>query len=247
MDDFWAWIRDDLQDTVLGIAPGLNVDLGRIFVQGESAGGYLSIQLALSHTGSPSIQTSEENQSQIRVISADYPMLNLRDRYWNEDFPKPMFGAAQKPVSVIDNHLASIRSAPTRPIVTNANMEGERAELMIAIIQRGRFVELLGGDQDSAPGKRRINPEDRIIDGFKLPPTILIQGIEDSAVPVEGTDKFVELVKQHNAVNGLEKNSDLLVYVRESGDHGFDTGLHLNSTRWLVEIVVPFVEKYWLS
>ncbi|KAH8093830.1 hypothetical protein DFH11DRAFT_1823072, partial [Phellopilus nigrolimitatus] len=48
LDDFWAWLGRDLNDVVYK-AHGLHADLDKVLVEGESAGGYLALQVGLSH------------------------------------------------------------------------------------------------------------------------------------------------------------------------------------------------------
>lgn len=56
-------------------------DLDKVLVEGESAGGYLAAQSMLLHP--------EINISAMILV---YPMVHLRDRFWDESYEKPMFG-----------------------------------------------------------------------------------------------------------------------------------------------------------
>ena len=243
IDDFWAWLENDLPSILH--QRGIDGDFDRVLVAGESAGGYLAVQTALSY-GIP----KSSHSPRIRAIVPHFPMLNLRSRYYSEAFEKPILGLPQLPASIIDEHLASIASAAKKPVVTNAPMvELPRGALAIALVQHGRFTAVLGEDRDPTPGKRRLHPEDRIIDGRKLPPTILLHGIDDSAVPVDGSDAFVEFLKETKGVYGLEegrKVDEVLQYVKVPGDHGFDADMKIGDEKW-IDKAVEFIERHWLQ
>lgn len=51
MVDFWAWLGRDLPSIIQ--ENGIEVDMDRVLVSGESAGGYLALQIALSFNLSP--------------------------------------------------------------------------------------------------------------------------------------------------------------------------------------------------
>ena len=67
MEDFWAWTRSELPKILKNRASGHVMDLSKLFLTGSSGGGYLSIQLGLSHP------------EQISVLGMIYPLLDLKD------------------------------------------------------------------------------------------------------------------------------------------------------------------------
>ncbi|THH04847.1 hypothetical protein EW145_g5225 [Phellinidium pouzarii] len=252
MHDFWNWLASDLPITIETSFPGLGVDLDRVLVQGGSAGGYLSVQVALqnfkpapSEDKGPSVPFPK-----IRALIIMYPMLDLRAPHWTQDYHKQIYNLPQYPNSLIDEHITAIKNAAIKPVLSNANLVGTfRGKLAIAVVQRGRLVELLGDEKDPAPGKRRLITEDRVKDGRKLPPTFFIHGIDDSGVPIGVTDRFIELLKEHKAVDGMEKgkaDTEVLRFARVPGEHGFDSDLGAESTEWMKE-GLAFVEQYWLN
>lgn len=83
LDDFWAWMQNDLASTIASAQPTSSIqpDLSKILVAGESAGGYLAAQSMLLH---PEIHMS--------AVILVYPMVHLRDRFWDEKYEKPMYG-----------------------------------------------------------------------------------------------------------------------------------------------------------
>lgn len=87
--DFWAWTQRDLPIELARLAPGYAVDLTRLGVVGESAGGYLSVQSALLH---PEVG--------IKAVIASYPVLDVDSRFFLEAYNKPILGTPQQPVSI---------------------------------------------------------------------------------------------------------------------------------------------------
>ncbi|KAL5536369.1 hypothetical protein ACEPAF_191 [Sanghuangporus sanghuang] len=256
--DVWDWVRNNLSQVVQMEYAGLQPDLSRILLAGSSAGGYCAFQLALSHyeTGARA-----QGEPRPRAALALYPYVSVRTPYWTEAFTKHIFGTPQLPSSILDDHLASIASVRARtgkqPIVTSVpmlNSEGkftDRALLAVCAQQHGRILELFGPERDTTPGKRRMFPEDRIIDGRKLPPTVIIHGVQDSISPVEGSDLFIEHLQKYNAIDSLdhgEGKEKVLRYFRLPGEHLFETELRLEeeSVDW-VKDAAGFIEKNWLG
>ncbi|KAI5118649.1 hypothetical protein M0805_002569 [Coniferiporia weirii] len=256
LDDFWKWLARGLPDAVHASCAGLKIDLDRVLVGGESAGGYLSVQVGLSSLDLASKESESQPSTQtlpsprVRALVCAYPVLSLRAPYWTKDYHKQIFDNPQYPNSLIDERLASVKNATTRSVVSNADLVGTpRGQFAIALVQRGRLLEVLGEDSDLTPGKRRLHPEDRVEDGSKLPPTFFIHGIDDSAVPYGVTDRFVELLKKHKAVDGMEggnEDGEVLQFAKVPGEHGFDNSIRLDSTDW-VKDVASFVKKHWLK
>lgn len=84
LDAFWSWMQNDFPSSLLRGYPSSNIkpDMDNILVAGESAGGYLAAQSMLLH--------AEVNIAAVILV---YPMVHLRDRFWNESYPKPMYGS----------------------------------------------------------------------------------------------------------------------------------------------------------
>lgn len=93
-----------------------------------------------------------------------------------------------------------------------------------------------------------MHPEDRIADGAILPPFLLLQGNDDIIVPVNGAERFVEILKKYKAVYGLAEGKDeseVLKLIIKPGGHGFDSST-IDNEEYLRESVT-FVEKHWLE
>ena len=81
---------------------------------------------------------------------------------------------------------------------------------------------------------------------FKSP---LGQGFFFLTFPVDGSDTFVEFLKEKKGVYGLEEGRDVdevLQYVRVPGDHGFDADMKIGDEKWIYK-AVEFIERHWLQ
>ncbi|KAH8698946.1 Alpha/Beta hydrolase protein [Talaromyces proteolyticus] len=233
MDSFWRWLRQGGVDTLLAKNgfECLQIDHDQTLVLGESAGGYLAMQLALSYP------------DDIQALIAVYPLLDLQSEFYTRAYSKPISGVQNRPLSVIEDHLDSIRSTPRdrlRP-VTEADPP-DRLELSFAVVQHGRFLEFLGQDNPRLFPIKRITDDidaDAAGKGERLPPMFIFHGKDDSAVPYQGTIRFIET---------LTKTRPLAKYRLESlpGDHGFDIGTSIGSWRWLQD-GLQFIALAWLK
>ncbi|THH06379.1 hypothetical protein EW145_g4129 [Phellinidium pouzarii] len=257
--DFWKWLGNEFSVAVRNEYPGLQPDLDRVFLVGESAGGYLALQTALSFYKPEGRAT--ESGLRIRVAAAQYPLVSIRTPIWTQDYHKEILGQPQYPNSKVDNHLAAIAAARTStgkqpvetniPMMTAALVPTPRAQLAVAIQQRGRYVDILGPERDTSHGKRRLHHEDRIEDGAVLPPVLFVHGVDDQICPVEGTDAFIEHLRKYQGIDGLAQGkaeSEVLKYCKVPGEHLFDTEVNLSedTDEW-VKDAAAFVEKNWLE
>jgi len=154
-------------------------------------------------------------------------MLDFKDPWYTQSYPKAFFGGPQLPISIIDDHIAAMRPGE----FISAADPPERVELMIAVGQHGRWSSLIGTD-------RTLFPFEMIKTAKSYPPLFIYHGRDDSAVPVEGTPKFVEAFKQ------IFPENKVLMKI-EPGNHGFDSSAEL-SDPWLKE-GLEFVAAEWLK
>jgi len=167
LDDLWNWLHSGLPDTLeKSVSIGLRADLDRIMTEGDSAGGYLSIQLAMNHP------------AKIRACIAEFPCL---------DFKSPHFsgigsGMPAGTFSLVDQHLATVGKN-----IASSDMNLSRFPLINAMIQEGRLLDFFGDDP-------RLFPLQRVEAGDDIPPLFIIHGLNDSIVPVDGSTKFVKLL-----------------------------------------------------
>jgi len=219
MADFWSWTRNSLPGELEKVAPGVEIDLERIAVAGESSGGYLAIQSALLH---PEVG--------IKAVIASYPVLDVTSDFFTKAYEKPIFGLPQQPKDLVEKHIVSIK--PETIVAADPSDPLSRIGLAFAVVQQGRYLELLGEDQ-------RVQPLENL-KGFKgeLPFLFVFHGKQDSAVPVEGTEAFEKLLKE------VRPDAEAK-FAYEDGEHGFDGACSLE-TSWLAEGLRE-TEKAWLG
>jgi acetyl esterase/lipase len=77
-------MQNGFEPALLSVYPSstIKADMDKILVAGESAGGYLAAQSMLLHP-----------EANIAAVILVYPMVHLRDRFWDESYEKPMFGS----------------------------------------------------------------------------------------------------------------------------------------------------------
>ncbi|KIW65576.1 hypothetical protein PV04_07822 [Phialophora macrospora] len=224
--DFWTWFRDDFPGYLGAEAAGLEVDLGQVLVTGESAGGYLSIQSALGSSGglaSASIAT--------------YPVLDVGSPFYTEEYEKVVLGAPTVPRDVFAGHVAAVEEDAKngkKRVVTSATPP-DRLPFALSIVQQGLYRTLLGEEKILYPLERIDDVEAR-----DVPPILIIHGREDSAVPVDGSEKWVKKAR--------EKFGDgKVALIVQPGEHGFDTNPTVTlETPWLKDGLVRITEA-WLG
>jgi acetyl esterase/lipase len=215
--DLWLWVKSSLPSILS--SHGIKIDLNNIAVAGESAGGYLSIQCALLH---PDLK--------IRAVISAYPVLDVTDRFFTEAYDKPIRGWPPLPQSVVEDHLKAIK--PGRIVPGDYKDPLERLPLAIATLQHGRYLEFLGSDPKLMP----IEVLKTLQADHYLPFLFVFHGLQDSAVPVEGTQKFEQVLRK-------VRPDARARFVYESGEHSFDKEATLE-TPWL-KIALEEFEQFW--
>ncbi|KFZ23672.1 hypothetical protein V502_01855 [Pseudogymnoascus sp. VKM F-4520 (FW-2644)] len=167
--DFWEWTLQSLSTFVAEKWPGLILDLARIAVSGESAGGYLALQSGFLF---PS--------ADIKVVMGQYCAI-YPDIKWR---PGPGEGAVEAN-EFIEAYLAQIKPGDIR--LTSPFPEG--MDLGNAMRQSGRYNEWIGEDE-----RLRLDYCLRTVEN--IPPIWIMQGIEDSRVPKESTDTMVARIRE---------------------------------------------------
>lgn len=195
------------------------------------SGGYLAMQLALSY------------YKQVRGLITAYPMLDITDRHYTQPYSKPIINVTNRPIELLERHLELLRTARAKgqnPIVTEADPP-DRMELSFCIVQHGRYLDFFG----TKPG--RLFPMDRITDnldadasnqGAELPPMFIFHGAQDSAVPLNGSERFVQALKKHRPRAKVH-------FEKQPGDHGFDFSATLQ-TEWL-KSGLEMIGQAWLE
>ena len=163
----------------------------------------------------------------IKAVIGLYPQLDMRDRFFNAKFDKHPFGMPMLPNEIVDAHVAAI--APGA-VVTSA-YPPSRLDVACSMVQNGRVVEFLGESKELFPIEMVALVEN-------MPAVLIVHGKDDSAVPVAGSERFVEALKKKLPESAVRLD------VRP-GEHGFDGDATMEQ-KWLKEDV-DFITGYWLA
>jgi acetyl esterase/lipase len=226
VEDFWAWVHSPALADLLA-AHGAEADLARILSAGESAGGLLSIALALAHP-------------EIRACTAAYPCVDLAAEAFNAPREVLPFGISQDK-GLIEKTIEDVLKAG---VVESSIEEHERLVFMLALVQHGALGELYergaGGE-----GREVRYPAVRIEGvGARIPVggIAIIHGRGDSVVPVGESERFVGRAKE--IFKGVPGGDRIVLTIRD-GEHGFDAGVRYEED-WLKDTFKGAVDA-WLE
>ncbi|CAI6335464.1 unnamed protein product [Periconia digitata] len=205
LSDFWDWLLKNRKlDTYLASKDvQLEIDYTKLFVTGDSAGGYMALQSAV-----------QRPEGEIKVVLAQYPMTNV-SRRTPDDRP---FGVAPPPKTWLDTYIQSMKPGDIRSS-SDPTTDQSRKPLSSALNAYQRFEEFFG------TGKS-LWPVTAIGDAKSWPPTTIFHGRQDSAVAFEDTEVFVEKVMK------MFKDTEIRLVARD-GDHGFDMETKEDEEEWL--------------
>jgi len=216
-----SWVEHDLEPYLRSVGSPITPDLTKLAVYGESAGGYMAIQAAL------------QRPDLIKAVIGAYPVTYLDSPWYTAaSTTKSPFGAPQVPQIVLDNYLSSMKSEPGK-IVTEA-IPMARMDIAFACLQGGRFDELFGNEEELFLAK----VVEKMSGKEKLPYLFVLHGKQDSAVPCEHSERFVELWSSKFGGHRVKG-------AFEDGEHGFDSEATLD-TEWLKNGLLG-VTKAWLG
>jgi len=144
---------------------------------------------------------------------------------------KKIFGAEDVPKEVLEDFLKSEQ----RTEIVSSIVPPGRFEIAFSIAQQGRKGEFWG-DED-ALGVFGVMERRNVAEGW--PKMVVFHGLDDTAVPVDGSVEFEEKVRGKFGKGHLK-------LVLEKGEHGFDGEADLEETGWLKEGLEGIAEA-WLG
>lgn len=208
ISDLWKWVHGDLQPFLSHTAAAAPIiDLAHILVVGDSSGGWLAMQSALTQpTGS------------IKAVIGLYPQFDMRDPFCTTKFEKSLFGVPMLPTEIVDAHVAAMAPGAA---VTSAYLPS-RLDITCSMVQNGRVLEFLGEEKE-------LFLVEMVAMAEHMPAVLIVHGREDSAVPVAGSGRFVEALKKKRPGSAVRLD------VRPGG-HGFDGDATIEE-KWLKEDV----------
>ena len=175
LSDLWIWVHSNLQSFVSHTAAAApQIDFAHTLVVGDSAGGWLAMQSALTQPA-----------GSIKGVIGLYPLLDIRDPYYSTKLEKQLLGMPMLPTKVIDAHVATMTPGA---VVTNASLP-LRADIMCSMVRNGRILEFLGETQE-------LFPVETVTLAEHMPALLILHGKEDSAVPAGGSERFVKALTE---------------------------------------------------
>ncbi|OQD81888.1 hypothetical protein PENANT_c024G09008 [Penicillium antarcticum] len=228
LGDIWSWLHSpSLKKLLASHSAPTEIDLDRILTAGESAGGLLSIQLALSHP------------AEIRAATAAYPPVDIGSDDYKLPREKPCFGT-HVPESVIkaEENAATIGTAESSILAQS------RLVYMLAALEHGTLNDLYEKGAEGVP-RSVLYPMVKLEEpGVEIPVggIAVIQGQQDSVVPAGGVEKFMGRVQEITA--GKAGNEGVVLALRD-GEHGFDLDVRYNED-WLKD-TFKFAVDAWVK
>lgn len=229
LEDFWTWLRSSsVAELLSSQANPVELDLDRILLAGESAGGLLGMSLALAHV------------DEVRAAIVAYPPADTGHPCFKEDKPYPMMGISV-PDSAVKDHIASMKEGA---IVSSAPPP-ERVDLVLCAIQHGHVPEMFDRGTENSPRRELLYPMEKLDQPEVRIPRggiAIIQGLQDDMVPPEVPQSFVD--KARRVLKGKPEGDRIFLSLQEGG-HIFDSLVPLD-TEWLQECIKVAVET-WLE
>lgn len=211
IEDFWTWLHSPaLADLLAAHSAPTELDLSRILVAGESAGGLLGIYLALAHP------------TEIRAATVAYPWTDPGSEYFNAPRAGPVVGQ-HVPESVVEQTLQSIPHGTTETSVTSQ----ERFAFMLAGCEYGKLAGMYARGSENVP-RETLYPMAKLEQpGLQIPRggIAVIQGRQDSVVPLPDVEKWVKRAREVFP-------PELIAFVVREGEHAFDVDARYEE-QWL--------------
>lgn len=229
MEEFWTWLRSPaLANIVANQKTPTKLDLDRIFVTGESAGGLLSLYLTLAHP------------EEIRAASAAYPSLALNADSFTKTRERAPFDN-HVPVSVVEENFKAAVLGTAKSSITSL----ESLMFTLGAIEHGYLSKYYQRDAEGVPAEvlypmARLEQSD-----FKIPRggIAVLHGRQDSVVPLGDVEKFVERANEVLKARSGEEGGVTLTL--RDGEHGFDGPVRFEED-WLQDAMHRAI-RVWLE
>lgn len=232
LEDFWSWLHSSSASQLLSAqSHPVEMDLERVLLAGESAGGLLSIIFALAHA------------DDVRAATAAYPGVDFAASHFRTPKATPLMDMSA-PESTIGEHMASMKAGT---IVSSA-FPPDRLDLMIGAVQHGNLTALYDrGTEAETKSRRELRYPMEKLDqpDAKIPRggIAILHGVADDVVPAAISQDFVD--KTRSVMKGKPGGDKIVLTLREGEGHGFDAMIGLDQ-QWLQRCIGAAVEA-WLE
>lgn len=226
IEDFWKWVHSPALAALLANhSTPTKLDLSRILTAGESAGGLLSVYLALAHP------------EEIRAATAAYPWVDPVSEGFTSPRAEPPFGQ-HIPESIIPEVMKTLKIGTAE----SSLISEDRLKFMLAAVEHGQLGSMYAHGSEGVP-RERLYPMARLEQpGIKIPRggIAVIHGRQDSVVPLGDVETFVASARE--ITRGLPGNEGVTLTVRD-GEHGFDAPVRFEEM-WILEAFKMAVETW---
>jgi acetyl esterase/lipase len=247
-----SWLVDQISSK--RNVKGITIQTGRIFVEGESAGGNAAATALFLNA-----EKDHGTKIPIKVALLRYPML----AHYRRDFQsgmeymghKPPFQKRDELVKQLDlilgerDKLESAGYLPTRG--RSAAPENMSAAFLLSVLHKWEesFKRKKPGQMvpDSFVNKdciERANDSVDRVDATLLPAMYIYHGANDTNCPLADTNKFVKVLREKYPKQYTEDTLKLSIVPDKT--HGFDYELVSEDVEWLKK-AYDYVEKHWIE
>lgn len=232
LEDFWSWLNSSSATELLSAhSHPVEMDLARILLAGESAGGLLSIIFAMAYA------------DDVRAATAAYPSVDMAASHFRTPKTTPLMDMPV-PESRVGDHMASMK----KDAIVSSAFPPDRLDLMLGAIQHGNLTSLYdrGTEMETKSRPELRYPMERLDRAdAKIPHggIAIIHGVRDDVVPPAISHDFVE--KARRVMKGKPGGDKIVLALREGEGHGFDGLIGLDQD-WLRECIGGAVET-WLK
>ena len=236
VEDFWKWLHSSAPHELLAsYKSSTELDISRILVTGESAGGLLGTSLALAYP------------NEICAATVSYPWLAPDSIDFLTPRDKPTV-AGHLSKSIIDDFMSSVAYGTS----ISSSEDQARLAACFSAIQHGTLGEIYrrGTEpeevQDQRENKRGMwFPFERLEEPDVAIPRggiSILHGREDTVVPLHNSEDFIARARE--VTKGQPGNEGLILTTRD-GDHGFEEKTRLDE-KWLQDAIRRAV-NVWLE
>ncbi|KAF9690514.1 hypothetical protein EKO04_011462 [Ascochyta lentis] len=217
--DLWAWVENHLADFVLRVAPGVEIDLDRLLVGGDSSGGWCALHSVF-----------ELPEGRIKAMFLEYPMVKkwCKSKEWLEQRGLPALSEKH-----IDEYLSQVAEGS----VVYGAIPPARAELCYAFSANQHRWDLSFGTE------KGLHPIDRVSERKTFPPSLILHGDSDTSVNLQDCQEFLQRIEE---VMGPTVSEMTRLVVREGEEHGFEVEMVEEDEPWLAQ-QLGWLEKTWLQ
>lgn len=134
LESLWQWVQKELTGILSKHAPGYEVDLKKILVEGGSAGGFCAAQLALTHPDA------------IRAAILVYPMLDCINSFFSVEKMKEAGLKSTFTGQALDDEIERVRQAG--PVSVRYD---ESFGFSMSLLEGERFGEMFGTNEEHNP------------------------------------------------------------------------------------------------